>query len=127
MKKSKSVRIPQTSSNPPSDAPEPTTNLKKSKSVRVKRTLKAIANPAKSREGKKATKNDLELKEKEEADKNVDDFLTSGRSVPLKPWLTRFLILTSEPSESSTKNNLLSLKSTTSIYTAHLRVVFCWA
>lgn len=122
LKKSKSVRIPQTSS---SDAPEPTTTLKKSKSVRVKRTLKAIANPVKSREGKKATKSDLELKEKEEADKNVDDFLTSGRSVPPKPWLTGFLILTFEPSESFTKNNLLGLKSTTSIYTTHLRVVFC--
>lgn len=87
MKKSKSIRIPQTSSNPSNDAPEPTTTLKKSKSVRVKRTLKAIANPVKSREGKKATKNDLELKEKEEEDKNVDDFLTSGRSVPPKPCL----------------------------------------
>lgn len=79
MKKSKSVRLPQTSSS--SVAPEPTTTLKKSKSVRVKSTLKAIANPVKSREGKKATKSDLELKEREEADKNVDDFLTSGRSV----------------------------------------------
>lgn len=92
MKKSKSVRLPQTSSSgtgagagPDSTPQPPITSLKKSKSVRVKSTLKAITNPVKSREDKKATKSDLELKEKEEEDKNVDDFLTSGRSVSSKP------------------------------------------
>lgn len=94
MKKSKSVRLPQASSSDagagaasqPQPQPQPPiTSLKKSKSVRVKSTLKAITNPVKSRENKKATKSNLELKEKEEAAKNVDDFLTSGRLVFLKP------------------------------------------
>lgn len=77
--KSKSLRLPQVTSS----LTPPQATLKKSKSVRVKSALKAVANPVKTRKDKKATKSELEMKEREEAARNVDDFLTSGRLVSL--------------------------------------------
>lgn len=57
------------------------TGLKKSKSVRVKNTLKNIASPIKTRKEEKAKKSDLEIREREEAARNVQDFLADGRLV----------------------------------------------
>lgn len=55
--------------------------LKKSKSVRAKKALKTIANPIKTRREEKAKRNEVETAERQENEKNVQDFLATGRFV----------------------------------------------
>lgn len=61
--------------------------LKKSKSVRAKKALKTIANPIKTRREEKAKRNEVETAERKENEKNVQDFLATGRFVlPFLPF-----------------------------------------
>lgn len=57
------------------------TRKPKSKTTRIKNTLKTMIHPVRSRREKKAKKNELKEREESERVANIDDFLACGRLV----------------------------------------------
>ncbi|KAH0612323.1 uncharacterized protein H6S33_010375 [Morchella sextelata] len=81
-----SAQLPPPPPPPPAEEPMPMATpmsggLKKSKSVRAKKALKTIANPIKTRREEKAKRSEVETAERKENEKNVQDFLATGRFV----------------------------------------------